>query len=55
MGGSHYYSSRNKHMKFPAEMIREIDKKKLGKNKTRNSAKLKEELNNFKKYKFRRK
>ena len=54
LGGRHFYSSRNKYMEFPAEMIREIDKKRLNKNITDNSAKLEEEMNNFKKYKFKK-
>ena len=55
MGGRHFYSSKNKYMEFPAEIIRKIDIKAIGRNETRDSSKLEEELNNFKKYRFKRK
>ena len=55
MGGGHFYSSKNRYIDFPAEMLREIDKKVLGDNKTQQSSKLTEELKGFKKYKFKKK
>jgi hypothetical protein len=51
MGGAHFYSSKNKYIDFPAEILREIDKRAIDKDENK-SRQLKEELRGFKKYKF---